>query len=334
MPSVESVDQGTVGELPDPILSREDEKISQPPLVVILGPTAVGKTGIAIQLAENLGGEIVSADSRLLYRGMDIGTAKPSLKQRSRIPHHLIDVVDPDEVWSLTLFQRAAQQAIGEIHSKGRLPFLVGGTGQYVRAILQAWQIPKVKPNPKLRTVLETWSEEIGAVGLHARLSTLDPQAAVKIDPNNLRRTIRALEVILLSGQLFSSQRARSQIIYRAIQVGLTLPRVALYERIDARIDAMLEAGLVDETRQLLEMGYAPDLPSFSAIGYHEIIDHLLGEITLDQAVMLIKRRTRQLVRRQANWFKEDDPHIHWFEADKDPVVGIDTFLRCWLETD
>ena len=334
MPLVESDDLLMDPEQPEPIQSRKEELIMQPPLIAILGPTAVGKTETAIQLAERLDGEIVSADSRLLYRGMDIGTAKPSPEQRSRIPHHLIDIADPDQVWSLPLFQNAAHEAITGIHSRGRIPFLVGGTGQYVRAILEAWQIPKIKPDPQLRAILEAWAAEIGADGLHDRLEVLDPEAAAMIDSRNLRRTIRALEVILRSGQLFSRQRGHSQPPFRSIRVGLTMPRAELYARIDSRIEAMLEAGLVEETRKLLEMGYAPDLPTFSAIGYREIIDHLLGKITLEQAVMLIKRHTRQLVRRQANWFKEDDPDIHWFEARNESIADVVTLLRCWLASD
>ena len=306
----------------------------RPPLVAIMGPTAVGKTEAAIQLAERMDGEIVSADSRLLYRGMDIGTAKPSPEQRKRVHHNLIDIADPDQVWSLTLFQRAAHEVINGIHSRGRLPFLVGGTGQYIRAILESWQIPEIKPDPQLRAILETWAAEIGTDGLHDRLAVLDPEAAAKIDYRNLRRTIRALEVILRSGEKFSGQRGHSQPPYRAMQIGLSMPRAELYARIDSRIDAMLDAGLVEETKALLEKGYAPELPTFSAIGYREIIDHLLGETTLEQAVMLIKRHTRQLVRRQANWFKENDPDIHWFDVRNEFITDVETLLRNWLESD
>ena len=333
MPFVEFDDLRIDLELPEQIRSPEDGAKKRPPLVAILGPTAVGKTEAAIQLAERMDGEIVSADSRLLYRGMDIGTAKPSPEQRKLVPHYLIDIADPDQVWSLTLFQRAAHEAIDGIHSRGRIPFLVGGTGQYVRAILESWQIPEIKPDPQLRTSLETWAADIGADGLHDRLTVLDPEAASRIDYRNLRRTIRALEVILRSGEKFSSQRGQSLSPYRAIQIGLSMPRTDLYAQIDFRIDAMLDAGLVEETKALLDRGYAPELPTFSAIGYREIIDHLLGVITLEQAVILIKRRTRQLVRRQANWFKEEDPDIHWFEVRNESIADVETLLRNWLES-
>jgi len=318
----------------DSDLSSDSEAFDRPPLVVLLGPTAVGKSDLAIRLADRLGGEIVSADSRLLYRGMDIGTAKPTPEQRAQVPHHLIDVTYPDQAWSLTLYQHAAHEAIKGLHSKGLLPFLVGGTGQYIRAIVNDWQIPKIKPDLQLRQVLENWAKEIGIDGLHARLAILDPKAAAKIDYRNLRRTIRALEVIFHSGRLFSDQRQLGKSPYYTIQIGINMPRPELYTRIDSRIDTMLAAGFVGEVNTLLSRGYAPDLPTFSAIGYREIIDHLLGETTLEQAVTIIRRRTRQFVRRQANWFKEDDPHIHWIQAGIGSYSEIETLLRNKLDLD
>ncbi len=312
----------------------DSAKSDRPWLVVLLGPTAVGKTDLSIQLAEKFSGEIVSADSRLLYRGMDIGTAKPTPEQRKRVRHHLIDVADPDDVWSLTRFKRAADQAIKEIYARNRLPLLVGGTGQYVRAIVGAWQIPKIKPDNQLREILQNWAAVIGRDELHARLAVIDPEAASKIDYRNLRRTVRALEVIFLSGRLFSEQRKRGESPYNTIQIGLNLPRPELYARIDSRIDAMIASGFVLEVKSLLSKGYAPDLPTFSAIGYQEMIDHLQGKSTLEEAVTFIKRRTRQFVRRQANWFKEDDPHIHWFQAGNDTFSEVESLLRCKLDLD
>ncbi len=307
---------------------------NKPPLVVILGPTAAGKTGFAIRLAQQVNGEIVSADSRLLYRGMDIGTAKPSLEERALVMHYLIDVADPDQPWSLTQFKRNAQEAIQSIHSREKLPILVGGTGQYIRAIVQDWRVPEVKPDTRLRSVLNNWAEEIGREQLHSRLAVLDTQAAEKIDPRNLRRTVRAMEVIFHSGKRFSAQRQKGDPIYQLVQIGLIMPRRELYERIDLRIDQMFAAGFIDEVRALLAEGYAPDLPPFSAIGYREVIDYLLSEITLDEAHSQIKRRTRLLVRRQANWFKEDNPDIHWFDSREDPLEEVETLLRCKLPLD
>lgn len=310
--------------------SNKDDRL---PLAVLLGPTAVGKTDLAIQLANRLEGEIISADSALLYRGMDIGTAKPTPEKRAQVPHHLIDVTDPDQPWSLTLYQRAAHRAIKDIQTRGRLPFLVGGTGQYIRAIIDDWRIPSVKPDRQLRQVLENWTIEIGRDGLHTRLAIIDPNAAAKIDHRNLRRTIRALEVIFRSGERFSDQRLYGKSSYYAIQIGINLPRPELYARIDTRINAMLDAGFVNEVKKLLSK-YSPDLPAFSAIGYKEISDYLLGKITLDQAVTIIKKRTRQFVRRQANWFKEDDPQIHWFQMGSDSYTEIESLLRCKFDVD
>lgn len=302
----------------------------KPPLIVILGPTAVGKTEISLQLAERLNGEVVSADSRLFYRGMDIGTAKPSPEERARVPHHLIDIAAPDETWSLALFQRAAHQAIADIHSRGKLPFLVGGTGQYLRAVYEGWELPEQRPHPRLRAALEAWGKSIGPEALHTRLARLDPQAAARIEPRNLRRTVRALEVIFLTGKRFSAQRRRGAAPYRTLLIGLTRPREELYARVDARIQAMLEAGLVEEVRSLLARGYAPDLPAMSAIGYKQIAAYLRGESTLEEAVAQIKRLTRQFVRRQANWFKTGDPQIHWFRVEENTVEQVEAEIRAF----
>ncbi len=183
----------------------------RPPLILIVGPTAVGKTEIAIQLAGKMDGEIVSADSRLFYRGMDIGTAKPTREEQARVPHHLIDIADPDETWSLAQFQKAAREAIADIHSRGKLPFLVGGTGQYMRAVTEGWLPPEVKPDERLRSVLEKLKRERGEEWLYEKLRFLDPEAADRIDPRNVRRTIRALEVIFTTGRKFSAQRGQTE---------------------------------------------------------------------------------------------------------------------------
>jgi tRNA dimethylallyltransferase len=305
-----------------------------PPLIVILGPTAVGKTETAIQLAQRLNGEIVSADSRLFYRGMDIGTAKPTLAECGAVPHHLIDVAEPDEIWSLARFQQTARRIVADIHERGRLPFVVGGTGQYLRALTQGWDVPPVQPDARLRQVLEQWGEQIGANGLYSRLATLDPVAAATIDARNVRRTIRALEVILSSGRLFSAQRLSGPAPYRLLQIGLTRPRPELYARIDARIDAMIGAGFVDEVRALLAQGYSPQLPTFSAIGYREILAYLQGQISLEEAIIQMRRTTRVFVRHQANWFKPTDPEIHWFNAGADAFDPIAALISQWLVED
>jgi len=298
------------------------------PLVVIVGPTAVGKSRIAIELARRLNGEIVSADSRLFYRGMDIGTAKPSNEDRMQITHHLIDIAEPDEIISLRIFQSKAQEFINKVINNYKLPILVGGTGQYIHAVTEGWIIPPQKPNEKLRTLLYDWADEIGTEGIHQKLVLLDPVAAEKIDPRNERRTIRALEVILGTGKLFSHQRSKAGTKYDLKMIGLFLPREMLYQRIDERINQMISDGLIEEVKNLLSKGYSPDLPSMSAIGYHEISDFLQNKITYEDAIMLMKRRTRQFVRRQANWFKFNDPHIHWFFVSERIVEEITKFIQ------
>ncbi|UCH59957.1 MAG: tRNA (adenosine(37)-N6)-dimethylallyltransferase MiaA [Anaerolineales bacterium] len=301
------------------------------PLVAVVGPTAVGKTETAIQLAEKLNGEIVSADSRLLYRGMDIGTAKPTQEDLQRVPHHLIDVAQLDEVWSLATYKTAAMQAIEEIHSNKHLPFLVGGTGQYIRAILEQWDVPQAQPNQQLRSILQAWAHKESRERLHERLAILDLEAAKQIDPRNLRRTIRALEVILTTGKRFSSLRTSAPSKYQVFMVGLIRPRPELYTRIDERIHQMIKMGVIEEVQTLLDMGYHPDLPPLSAIGYREVIAYLKGKISLDEAVEQMKRRTRVFVRRQANWFKLENPDIHWYGMKANVVDEIEAAIREWL---
>lgn len=294
-------------------MSQHPSKI---PVTVIVGPTAVGKTAFAIELAKIANAEIVSADSRYFYRGMDIGTAKPTPEERQSIPHHLIDVADPDETWSLALFQQKAYDAIASIHERGKNVIVVGGTGQYIRALLQGWSPPTMEADLVMRAVLEDWANEIGPMEIHKKLAILDPIAAEKIDYRNVRRTIRALEVIFGSGQRFSEQRKVTESPYSFLILGLNRSRSSLYQRIDQRIDQMIRQGFIEEVADLLEKGYSPALPSMSAIGYREISAYLNHEISLDEAIRLIKQRTRNFVRRQANWFKTNDPQIHWFNLE------------------
>ena len=295
-------------------MSQQTTKI---PVIFIVGPTASGKTDAGIRLAKAIDGEIVSADSRYLYRGMDIGTAKPSMDERQGIPHWLIDVADPDETWSLSLFCKAADEAIRDIYSRGKRPVLVGGPGQYVRAILDGWDIPEGEPDHRLRNVLENWGREIGAEELHRKLACIDPEAAEKIEWQNMRRTVRALEVILMSGKKFSAQRTTKEPLYKALIFGMKRDRSELYQRIDLRVDRMLEQGLVEETAALLSRGYSPSLPSMSAIGYKEVCDYLSNKTSLEEAAQLIKFRTHNYVRRQANWFKASDPAINWIDPNE-----------------
>lgn len=305
----------------------------KPPLILIVGPTAVGKTELAIQLAEMLNGEIVSADSRLFYRSMDIGTAKPSPAEMARAPHHLIDIVNPDETLSLAVFQQQAREIIADIHKRQKLPFLVGGTGQYVRAVTEGWNPPEVVPNESMRKVLEKMREERGEEWLYEKLRTLDPEAAEKIDARNYRRTIRALEVIFTSGRKFSAQRGQGDAPYHLVTIGLMRPRMELHQRVDERIETMFAAGLLDEVKGLLDKGYSPSLPSMSAIGYRECVGVIKGELTAEQAKAEMKRITRVFVRRQANWFKESDPRIHWFHPERENLLEeIKTIIRNSME--
>ena len=289
---------------------------SRPPLVLLIGPTAVGKTAASLDLAMRINAEIISADSRLFYRGMDIGTAKPSPAEQAAVPHHLIDFLTPDQPYSLGEFQQAVYRIAAGIHARGRIPLMVGGTGQYIRAITEGWIIPAKQPNPDLRAALEAVAADIGTEGLHRWLDVLDPAAAGQIDHRNARRTIRALEVIFSTGSAFSSQRRKGDAHFQTLIIGFDRPRDELYARIDARIDDMFARGFVLEVESLLAQGFSPELPSMTAIGYQEVCLHLEGRIPLDEAVRRMKKRTRAFVRRQANWFKKDDPAIRWFTPD------------------
>lgn len=300
-------------------------------LLVIVGPTAVGKTALSLYLAERLEGEIISADSRLFYRGMDIGTAKPTPEERARVRHHLIDIAEPDETVGLGQFRRLAEQTIAEVHSRGRLPILVGGTGQYVRAVVEGWSPPEVPPDPALRAQLEEQAQREGPQSLHARLRELDPEAAARIDPRNVRRVIRALEVCLATGRPFSAQRRRVPPPYRILQIGLTMSREALYARVDARIKAMMEAGLLDEVRRLVEAGYGWDLPSMSSVGYAQFRPYFEGEASLEEVVSEIQRATRRLIRHQYNWFRLSDPRIRWFDVTRTSPSEIEAVVRRWM---
>lgn len=286
-------------------------------LVTVVGPTAAGKTALSIELADRLNGEIVSADSRQIYRYMDIGTAKATAEERARVPHHLIDVVDPDQVLTLAEYQARAYGAIEDIAARGKLPLLVGGTGQYVAAVVEGWRIPEVPPQPALRAALEAEAAERGSEALHARLAELDPPAAARIDHRNVRRVIRALEVCLTTGQPISELQRKSPSPYRLTQIGVTRERTALYERIDRRVDAMVAAGLVDEVAGLVARGYGWELPAMSGLGYRQIGQFFAGEVTLDEAIALIKKGTRRFTQQQHNWFRLDDPAIRWVDGEE-----------------
>jgi tRNA dimethylallyltransferase len=308
------------------------------PLLALVGPTATGKTALALSLADRLRDvitcEAVSADSRQIYRGMDIATAKPMPAERARLAHHLIDIVDPDEGYTLAQYQADAVAAVAAIHARGRLPLLVGGTGLYVRAVVDGLAIPRVAPNPTLRAELEAEAAAHGAAALHARLAALDPVAAERIAPSNVRRLVRALEVCILTGQPFSAQQGARPTPYRTLLLGLNMDRPALYARADARIDAMLAAGVVEEVERLLGAGYAWDLPAMSSLGYREIGAYLRGELSLPAAIGRFKLATHAYIRRQLTWFRPDS-RITWLDAALPPAALSDAALalvRPWLD--
>ena len=311
-------------------ISNLQSRISNP-LLVIVGPTAVGKTALSLHLAEVLQGEVVSADSRLFYRGMDVGTAKPTPEERARVPHHLIDIAGLGETVGLAEFQELAYATIGDIHACGKLPLLVGGTGQYVRAVVEGWRIPRVPPDPALRARLEAQAGREGAAALHARLAQLDPDAAGRLDPRNVRRVIRALEVCLITGRPISQQQRKQPPPYRILQVGLTMERAALYARADRRVEAMIAAGLEEEVRRLVEAGYGWDLPAMSGLGYAQFRPYFEGRATLEQVVAEIRRATRRFIRHQYNWFRLNDRAIRWFDVTETTPEEIEQAVVEWL---
>lgn len=312
---------------------REREGLKKIPLVVIVGPTAVGKTAISIALARRLNGEIVSADSMQIYRYMDIGTAKPTMGERKGIPHHLIDIVEPGEPFNVAEYQRMADAAIRDIYERGHLPLLVGGTGLYVKAVVDGFLFPDSGEDLELREELRREASSRGNQALHDRLKEVDPAAAERIHVNDLRRIIRALEVFYTTGRPISEQQKgwdAHEPRYNAVIFGLTMEREALYRRIEMRIDGMIEAGLIDEVKRLFAMGYSGRLTSMQALGYKEIIGYLNGEYSLERAIEILKRDTRRYAKRQFTWFKRDK-RIIWIAVDEsggldkiiDKLVGI-----------
>lgn len=295
------------------------------PLLVIMGPTAVGKTRLALGLARRLSGEIISADSAQVYRYMDIGTDKPDAATLAAIPHHLVSIRDPDEEFSVADFQRLAQAAIADIAARGRIPIMAGGTGLYIRAVVRGYVFPAGGRDPDLRRRLQAEAEEAGAAALHRRLATLDPEAAARIDARNVRRVVRALEVVLRTGVPIS----RWQVLtagtgpYDALLIGLTRDRDDLYRRIEARVEDQLQRGLVEEVRRLVDRGYHPGLPAMQALGYKEVAAHLTGAYPYEEMVRVLKRNTRRYAKRQWTWFRRESGVI-WFnlsEEDEEAVI-------------
>ena len=302
------------------------------PLVAVVGATATGKSDVAIALAEALDGEVVNADAYQVYRGLDIGTAKVSAAVRARVPHHLIDITDPPTPMTLALFLEAAQAALEDIWGRKKLPVLAGGSGQYVWALLEGWQVPRVEPDPALRAELEALAADGGAAALRARLAALDPEAAASIDAENKRRVIRAIEVVSSTGRPLAACQTRVPIDADVLVLGLRLSREALYDRLDARTDSMYAAGFVQEVERLRALGYADTPAVRGGVGYKEVSAYLDGYYDLAEAVRRHKNANHRLVRRQNAWFKDYDLRIRWIDAGPDASREAVEAAREWLQ--
>jgi tRNA dimethylallyltransferase len=294
------------------------ERKSMNRVIVIVGPTASGKTNLSIELAKRMNGEIVSADSMQIYKYMDIGTAKPSMEEMQGIPHFLIDEVHPDEDFNVVRFKELAENYIETTLERGKQPIVVGGTGLYISSLIQNIAFSETESNWELRNALKKEAEDFGPDYLHKKLEEVDPEAAHNIHPNNIKRVIRALEVYYQTNQPISYHNEMSRGIpskYDFILIGLTMDRQILYDRINRRVDIMLDNGLVDEVKKLVAMGFADSIISMQGIGYKEILAYLNKECTLQQAVENIKQGTRRYAKRQMTWFRRIS-EIRWFNLD------------------
>jgi tRNA dimethylallyltransferase len=302
-------------------------------LIAIIGPTGIGKTKLAIQLTRRFNGEIINADSRQIYRYMDIGTAKPSSEELASVPHHLVDIIEPNREFSLAEYQRLAYDAINDIQARGKLPFLVGGSGLYVWAVLEGWTIPHVAPDVTFRRQLEKKVEIGQGTELYQELKQIDPLAASKIDPRNIRRVIRALEVTRLTEKPFSQLQKKQPPPYQTLIIGLTAGRKELYRRANERVDRMIKHGFVEEVSTLLKKGYNLNLPSMSSIGYREIGQYIQGEMTLDEAIYKIKTGTHRFIRHQYAWFRLKDERIKWFDVESVTEGEIEKTVEGFVKT-
>ena len=298
---------------------------SKPKVIVICGATGIGKTSVGIELAAKLGGEIVSADSMQIYRYMDIGTAKPTAVELAQIPHHMIDIVNPDETYDAVMYSTQARNRIAEIINRSLIPFVVGGTGLYIKALL--YGLFQSKPvNPQLRDRLKQEAEEKGSGFLFRRLKKIDPDTADRLNPNDTYRILRALETIESAGKSISElhqEHGFKDRPYTALKIGLQLDRQKLYTQIDKRVDRMIAAGFVEEVKQLIEMGYSAELKSMQSIGYRHVVEFLKETLAWDECVRTLKRDTRRFAKRQITWFGAD-PQNKWYEPDQlKAIVGL-----------
>jgi tRNA dimethylallyltransferase len=298
----------------------------------VVGPTGIGKSKLALHFPKTIKSEIVSADSRQIYRFMDIGTAKPTREELSLVPHHLINIANPDDNYSLAQYQTSAYRAIKQIHQRNTLPILVGGSGMYVWSVLEGWEIPQVPPDLEFRDYLKKKAAKIGNDKLYQELVKIDPVAAKKIDPHNTRRIIRALEVYKVSKTPASRLQHKKEPAFQTLIIGLTTDRAELYRRIDTRVDKMIKQGLVAEVEKIVDMGYNLNLPAMSGIGYKQIGMFLNGELTLAAAIQKIKFETHRFVRHQYSWFRLSDKRIHWFDIQSEPYSEITKLLAKFRE--
>ena len=303
-------------------------------LIAIVGPTGIGKTRLAVKLALKFNGEVVSADSRQVYRFMDIGTAKPTPEELAQVPHHLIGIIDPDEEFSLALFQQRAYAAIEDIHRRGKLPFLVGGTGLYIKAILENFSLPGISPDKDFRYNIEKNADDKAIDDLYTYLAAQDPDAAAKIDRRNVRRLTRALEVHAKAGKAFSQLGTKQPPLFDIFTIGLTTDRAELYRIVDRRVDSMIQQGFIQEVQGLIKQGYSLNLPSLSGIGYRQIGQYLRGEITLETAAQKIKTETHRFIRHQYAWFRLTDERIHWFDIGRVEDPEIEKTLSGFLKSE
>jgi len=301
-------------------------------LIVILGQTAGGKTDLSIKLAKKYNGEVVSADSRQVYKGMDIGTAKPKIvKEKNKIvssdiTHWLLDIKNPNQIYTVAEYKKDAIKAIRNIQKRGKLPILTGGTGLYIKSIVDNLNIPKVKAHPLLRQKIEEEMQERGLDFVFQKLIELDPEAAYIVDPKNPRRVVRALEVVLSTKKPFSEQRKSGSPLFDVLEIGISLPKEKLKERINFRVDKMIKEGLVKEVEKLMEK-YGREQQAFDAIGYREIIEFLNNKTTLEQAVETMKTNTWHYAKKQMTWFKRDS-RIHWVKNQKEVEKLTKKFLQ------
>lgn len=298
-------------------------------VLAVIGATAIGKTAVGIELALALDGEIVNGDSRLFYRGMNVATAKPEAEEQRGVPHHLIDFLDPDEDFSLAEYLKKARVVIDKISNRGQLPIVVGGSGQYIWALFEGWEVPEIEPDLQLRSELESKLDQEGVGALADQLVEVSPNVADVTDLKNPRRVIRAIERALSGASNSDSNlRKADDAPFDALMIGLTVERETLHQRVVDRLDSMIDSGWVREVELLLRNGYTVDTRSLSGIGYRQMIGHLAGGYDLDEAVRLTAVATNRLIRHQSNWFKQDDPRIDWFDMTSEPEKSTDSIVE------